>query len=85
MRAKMKNEDAQKIATRNIDDGERWHKKVNFREIAFGFDDGSISALALLSGVTGGALTHGQALVAGISGVVTGAISTLAWIQQDAG
>ncbi|HEX9906980.1 MAG TPA: VIT1/CCC1 transporter family protein [Thermoplasmata archaeon] len=74
-RTQITKEDAKEMARRNIEEGERWHKKVNVREIVFGFNDGSISTLALLSGVTGGALTHGQALVAGISGVVAGAIS----------
>ena len=45
------------MARRDIEEGERWHKKVNVREIVFGFNDGAISTLALLSGVTGGALT----------------------------
>lgn len=59
----------------NIEEGERWHKKINVREIVFGFNDGSISTLALLAGVTGGALARAQILVAGISGVVAGAVS----------
>lgn len=63
------------LAKRNLEEGERWHKKVNVREIVFGFNDGSISTLALLAGVTGGALVHGQILVAGFSGVIAGAIS----------
>lgn len=41
----------------------------------FGFNYGSISPSALLAGVTGGALAHGQILVAGFSGVIAGAIS----------
>lgn len=45
------------------------------REIVFGFNDDSISTLALLAGVTGGALIRSHILVAGISGVVAGAIS----------
>jgi len=73
--SKTTKEDAVELARRNIEEGERWHKKINVREIVFGFNDGSISTLALLSGVTGGALTHGQAIVAGVSGVVAGAIS----------
>jgi len=63
------------LAKKNLEEGERWHKKVNVREIVFGFNDGSISTLALLAGVTGGALAHGQILVAGFSGVIAGAIS----------
>ncbi len=63
------------LRKKNLREGEHWHKKVNVREIVFGFNDGSISTLALLAGVTGGALAHGQILVAGFSGVVAGAIS----------
>ena len=63
------------LAKKNLEEGECWHKKVNVREIVFGFNDGSISTLALLAGVTGGALAHGQILVAGFSGVIAGAIS----------
>jgi sulfite exporter TauE/SafE len=63
------------LAKKNLVEGERWHKKVNVREIVFGFNDGSISTLALLAGVTGGALAHGQILVAGLSRVIAGAIS----------
>ena len=44
------------IAKKNLAEGENWHKKVNVREIVFGLNDGSISTLALLAGVTGGAL-----------------------------
>jgi predicted membrane protein (TIGR00267 family) len=64
-----------RIAKQNLEEGERWHKKVNVREIVFGFNDGSISTLALLAGVTGGALARGQILIAGFSGVIAGAIS----------
>jgi predicted membrane protein (TIGR00267 family) len=71
----MDKEDTFRIAALNIEEGERWHKKVNLREIVFGFNDGSISTLALLAGVTGGALTRGQILIAGFSGVIAGAIS----------
>jgi predicted membrane protein (TIGR00267 family) len=62
-------------AKKNLVEGENWHKKVNVREIVFGFNDGSISTLALLAGVTGGALARGQILIAGFSGVIAGAIS----------
>jgi len=48
---------------------------VSLRDIVFGFNDGSVSALALLSGVVGGALTKNSAIIAGISAVVSGAIS----------
>jgi predicted membrane protein (TIGR00267 family) len=64
-----------KTATKNLEEGERWHKKVNVREIVFGFNDGSVSTLALLAGVTGAALARGQLLIAGFSGIIAGAIS----------
>ena len=57
----MKKDKIVSLAKRNLVEGERWHKKVNVREIVFGFNDGSISTLALLAGVTGGALAHGRA------------------------
>jgi len=31
------------LAKKNLVEGENWHKKVNVREIVFGFNDGSIS------------------------------------------
>jgi predicted membrane protein (TIGR00267 family) len=68
-------EETVRIAVQNLEEEERWHKKVNVREIVFGFNDGSISTLALLAGVTGGALMRGQILIAGFSGVIAGAIS----------
>ena len=71
----MEKEEVVRIAKQNLEEGERWHKKVNVREIVFGFNDGSISTLALLAGVTGGALERRQILIAGFSGVVAGAIS----------
>lgn len=71
----MEKDEIVSLAKKNLEEGERWHKKVNVREIVFGFNDGSISTLALLAGVTGGALAHGQILVAGFSGVIAGAIS----------
>jgi VIT1/CCC1 family predicted Fe2+/Mn2+ transporter len=64
-----------RTAIENLEEGERWHKRVNVREIVFGFNDGSVSTLALLAGVTGGALARGQLLIAGFSGVIAGAIS----------
>ena len=39
----------------------------------FGFNDGSISTLALLASVTSGALARGQILIAGFSGIIAGA------------
>lgn len=49
----IRNEEIIKRAKQNIEKGERWHKKINLREIVFGYNDGSVSTLALLSGVTG--------------------------------
>jgi predicted membrane protein (TIGR00267 family) len=71
----LKKDEIVRLAKNNLEEGERWHKKVNVREIVFGFNDGSISTLALLAGVTGSALTHSHILVAGFSGVIGGAIS----------
>lgn len=68
-------EEIVRIAKQNLENGERWHKKVSVKEIVFGYNDGSVSTLALLAGVTGGALAHNQILIAGISGVVAGAVS----------
>jgi predicted membrane protein (TIGR00267 family) len=71
----MEKEEVVRIAKKSLEEGERWHKKVNVREIVFGFNDGSISTLALLAGVTGGSLAEGQILIVGISGMIAGAIS----------
>ena len=71
----MEREEVVRTAKENLEKGERWHRKVNVREIVFGFNDGSISTLALLAGVTGGALARSGILIAGISGVIAGAIS----------
>jgi predicted membrane protein (TIGR00267 family) len=68
-------EEIVQLAKKNLENGERWHKKVSVKEIVFGFNDGSVSTLALLAGVTGGALARSQILVAGISGVVAGSVS----------
>jgi len=62
-------------ARKNVEDGEKWHKRTNVREIVFGFNDGSISILALLAGLTGGSFAQGHIIAAGVSGVVAGAIS----------
>jgi predicted membrane protein (TIGR00267 family) len=69
------NQDTVARARRSLEEGEYWHKKTNVREIVFGFNDGSVSTLALLAGVTGGALSHGNIIIAGLSGVIAGAIS----------
>jgi predicted membrane protein (TIGR00267 family) len=75
MKDEMRHEKIVEIAKQNIEKGERWHKRINIREIVFGYNDGSVSTLALLSGVTGGALTRELILVAGFSAVVAGGIS----------
>lgn len=62
-------------ARQAIQEGEKWHSKVSMREIVFGFNDGSVSTLALLAGVTGGNLSLLNILIAGFSAVVAGAIS----------
>ena len=37
-----------RIAKQNLEEGESWHKKVNVREIVFGFNDGSILGLEMV-------------------------------------
>ena len=71
----MKREDVIRNAKENIEKGEQWHRRTNVREIVFGFNDATISILALISGVIGGSFTKGQAIVAALSGVIGGAIS----------
>ena len=71
----MGKEEVVRIARQNLEKGERWHKRISVKEIVFGFNDGSISTLALLAAVTGGALARGQILIAGFSGVVAGGVS----------
>jgi len=62
-------------ANTNIENAEKWHKRTNVREIIFGFNDGSISILAILAVVTGGAFAQNHIIAVGFSGVVAGAIS----------
>jgi predicted membrane protein (TIGR00267 family) len=62
-------------ARKAIEDGEKWHSRVSIREIVFGANDGSVSTLALLAGVVGGALLRFQIIIAGLSGVIAGSIS----------
>ena len=71
----MHSEQVQKLAKRNLEKGERWHKKLSIKEIVFGFQDNSIAILAMLAGVTGGSLQRGQILLAGLAAVVAGAIA----------
>nr|MDO8134597.1 VIT1/CCC1 transporter family protein [Candidatus Njordarchaeum guaymaensis] len=58
-----------------IEEGEKWHSRVSVREIVFGFNDGSVSTLAFLAGVVGGALGRSEVLISGISAVIAGAVS----------
>jgi VIT1/CCC1 family predicted Fe2+/Mn2+ transporter len=71
----MSTEHVERMAKRNLERGERWHKKLSIKEIVFGFQDNSIAILALLAGVTGGSLQRGQILLAGLAAVVAGAIA----------
>lgn len=72
---RLERDEVVRIAKQNIEQGESWHKRLSIREIVFGFNDGCTSTLAILGGVTGGALPHIQILVAGLSAVIAGAIS----------
>jgi VIT1/CCC1 family predicted Fe2+/Mn2+ transporter len=58
-----------------IEEGEKWHSRVSVREIVFGFNDGSVSTLAFLAGVVGGALGRSEVLISGVSAVIAGAVS----------
>ncbi len=71
----MQSEDIQRTARLNLVKGEKWHKKLSVKEIVFGFQDNSIAILAVLAGVIGGSLQHGQILLAGLAAVIAGAIS----------
>jgi len=71
----MSTEHVERMAKKNLERGERWHKKLSIKEIIFGFQDNSIAILALLAGVTGGSLQRGQILLAGLAAVVAGAIA----------
>lgn len=62
-------------AKKNIKSGEIWHKKINIREIIFGFQDNSIAVLAVIAGVIGGSLMRGQIIMAGIAAAIAGGIS----------
>lgn len=71
----MNKEEILKRAKKNVEEGESWHKRTNVREIVFGFNDGSISILALIAGVTGGSFIQNHIMAIAISGVIAGAIS----------
>ena len=75
----MSTEHVERMAKRNLERGERWHKKLSIKEIVFGFQDNSIAILALLAGVTGGSLQRGQILLAGLAAVVGGANRCSYW------
>jgi hypothetical protein len=47
----LEKEEVIRIAKQNLEEGERWHKKVNVREIVFGFNDGSIRLWRFLQGL----------------------------------
>ena len=66
----MENNLVRERAKQNVEEGEEWHKRTNVREIIFGFNDGTISTLALLAGVTGAALSKGQILITIMGSVV---------------
>ena len=42
----MSTEHVERTAKRNLERGERWHKKLSIKEIVFGFQDNSIAILA---------------------------------------
>jgi predicted membrane protein (TIGR00267 family) len=68
-------EDVERTAKRHLERAEHWHKRLNIKEIVFGFQDNSIAILVLLAGVTGGALQRGPILLAGMAAVFGGAIA----------
>ena len=68
-------EDIETTARRHLERAEHWHKRLNIKEIVFGFQDNSIAILVLLAGVTGGALQRGPLLLAGMAVVFGGAIA----------
>lgn len=56
-------------------EGERVAKRGRIREVVFGAQDGLLSTLALVTGVTGAEATRYTILVAGLSGALAGTIS----------
>jgi predicted membrane protein (TIGR00267 family) len=59
---------------------ERWHKGGggSIRELIFGINDGLVSTLSLVSGVAGADPGRGVVLLAGLAGLLAGAISMAA-------
>ena len=58
--------------------GERWHRgdaSGALRAAIFGVNDGLVSNLALVMGVTGGQADHSLVLLAGLAGLLAGAFS----------
>lgn len=59
---------------------ETWHVRGGgaMRELVFGMNDGLVSTLSLVSGVAGAAVSRSLVLLAGIAGLLSGAISMAA-------
>jgi predicted membrane protein (TIGR00267 family) len=59
---------------------ETWHTSGGgaMRELVFGVNDGLVSTLSLVSGVAGAAVSQGVVLLAGLAGLLSGAISMAA-------
>ena len=59
---------------------EKWHGRSGgaMREVIFGVNDGLVSTLSLVSGVAGAAVGRGVVLLAGVAGLLSGAISMAA-------
>jgi predicted membrane protein (TIGR00267 family) len=59
---------------------ETWHRAGGgaTRELVFGVNDGLVSTLSLVSGVAGAAVSQGVVLLAGLAGLISGAISMAA-------
>jgi len=62
-----------------VPDHENRHKSIssggNLRAAVFGINDGLISNLSLLLGVTGAAVDHGMIILTGVAGLLAGACS----------
>ncbi len=58
---------------------EKWHGSGgSMREVIFGVNDGLVSTLSLVSGVAGAAVGQAVVLLAGVAGLLSGAISMAA-------